>query len=282
MENRTETLTAGKYYTLKVKRYTGRFYLLEGGESLIPLHAAEPEEKLTPGSEIRVFLFLDGREGLKATLKTPLAELGQFAAMKVISTTDFGAFLDWGIKKDLFVPTKLMRKELEQGDTAVVHLIPDYDGIGVIGTTKFEDFFEEDVTSLKENQSVECLVYGFNDLGIRVILENRYKGLLYRNEVFEELKVGDKRTGYIKKIRPDGLIDASLIRQGFRESTEDAREIILRALSEAGGYLPLHDKSSPEEINSVLKLSKKIFKKTIGGLYREKKILLEDKGIRLC
>ena len=281
MENKTEPLTAGKYYTLKVKRYTGRFYLLEGGNSLIPLHAAEPEEKLTPGSEIRVFLFLDGREGLKATLKTPSAVLGGFAAMKVISKTNFGAFLDWGIKKDLFLPSKLMRKELETGDIAVVNLIPDYDGIGVIGTTKFDDFFEEDLTGLKENQQVECLVYGFNDMGIRVILDNSFKGLLYRNEVFEDLKVGDKRTGYIKKIRPDGLIDAALTRQGFHESTEDAREIVLKALKDSGGFLSLHDKSSPEEIKSALKMSKKIFKKTIGGLYRDKKVVIEEKGIRL-
>ncbi len=257
MEEKTLSLTGGKYYTLKVKRYTGRFYLLEGGSQLIPLHGAEPEERLVPGTELKVFLFLDGKDGLKATLRRPQAVLGDFAPLKVVSKTDFGAFLDWGIKKDLFVPSKLQRKELEIGDTAVVHLIPDYDGLGVIGTTKFDEFFDQDTSVLKENQKVNCLVYGFNETGIRVVLENRYKGLLYRNEVFEPLKLGDSRTGYIKKIRPDGLIDVSLNRQGFREASEDAGKTILEALEKAGGMLPLHDKSTPEEIKSALKMSKK-------------------------
>ena len=281
MNTNTDPIVAGRYYTLKVKRFTGRFYLLDGGDVTIPLHASESPDDLKPGMETEVFVFMDGKDGLKATTRKPHACLGDFAAMEVVSTAPFGVFLDWGIKKDLFVPIKLLRTELETGDTAVVQLIPDYDGVGVIGTTKFEDFFETDLSALSENQKVECLVFGFNDMGIRVILDNRYKGLLYRNEVFEELKVGDKRTGYIKKIRPDGLIDAALNRQGFRESTEDARSVLLKALEEAGGFLPLYDKSTPEEIKDALKMSKKIFKKTVGGLYREKIIEMEEKGIRL-
>ncbi len=281
MENEKDPIISGRYYTLKVKRYTGQYYLLDGYGERIPLHAAEAPEKLKPGTEIEVFIFQDGKDGLKATTRKAKACLGEFAALEVISVTDFGVFLDWGIKKDLYVPAKLLRKELNVGDTAVVHLIPDFDGIGVIGTGKFDEFFEEDTSSLKENQKMDCLVFGFNEAGIRVILDNRYRGLLYRNEVFEELKVGDRRTAYVKRIREDGLIDASLRRQGFRESTDDARSVILKALEEAGGFLPLHDKSSPDEIRETLMMSKKIFKKTVGGLYREKKITMEEKGIRL-
>lgn len=281
MNKENDPITSGRHYSLKVKRYTGRFYLLEGGDRLIPLHASEAPAGLKPGMEVEVFLFLDGKEGFKATTKKPLACLGEFAALKVVSAADFGLFLDWGIKKDLFVPAKLLRREFAPGETVMVHLVPDYDGRGVIGTGKFEDFFEEDTSALKENQKVDCLVFGFSEMGIRVILNQKYKGLLYRNEVFEELKVGDRRQGYIKKIRPDGLIDATLSRQGFLEAAEDAGTAILQALSEAGGFLPLHDKSSPDAIKNQLKMSKKIFKKTIGVLYREKKILLEERGIRL-
>lgn len=281
MNEEKDPIASGRYYTLTVKRFTGRFYMLDGNGEKIPLHASEAPGQLKPGSEIEVFVFLDGKDGLKATTKKPHACLGEFAAMEVVSTAEFGVFLDWGIKKDLFVPAKLLRKELQTGDIAVVQVIPDYDGVGVIGTGKFDEFFEEDTSALKENQKVECLVFGYNETGIRVILDNKYKGLLYRNEVFEELNIGDKCTAYIKKIREDGLIDASLRRQGFKESTDDARTVILQALEGAGGYLPLYDKSSPEEIKRTLKMSKKIFKKTVGGLYREKKISMEDRGIKL-
>jgi len=281
MENENTPVTSGRYYTLKVKKIAGRICHLENGTGTIPLPVAELPDQTRRGDEVEVFLFMDGRDGLKATTRKPHAVLGDFAALEVKSVTEFGVFLDWGIKKDLFVPKKMLRTELKEGETAIVNLIPDFDGIGVIGTCRFDDFFEEDTSSLKENQEAELLIFGFTETGIRVILNNRWRGLLYRNEVFEELKIGDRRTGYIKKIRPDGLIDAALRKQGFREASGDARDILLQALKDAEGFLPLHDKSSPEQIRSILKISKKMFKQAVGGLYRDKIISLEETGIRL-
>ena len=207
--------------------------------------------------------------------------MGEFASLEVKSVTDFGIFLDWGIKKDLFVPKALLRKDLQAGEMAIVCLIPDFDGIGVIGSCQIDEFLDKEVKGLKEKQKAELLVFGISDLGYRVIVANRYKGLLYRNEVFEELQIGDIRKGYIKKIREDGLIDASLQPVGYRDAARDMRPKVLEALEAAGGFLPLHDKSSPEVIKNRLQMSKKNFKKTVGLLYKEKKIVIEERGIRL-
>jgi len=281
MNKETEQVVAGRHYSLPIKDKTGRFFQFESGGQTVFLPSEEAPGKLDPGDSVDLFVYMKGREGMKATTEKPHACLGELAAMQVRSVTNFGVFLDWGIKKDLFVPTKLLRTELQEGDTTVVRLISDVDGLGVIGTCKFDDSFETENIDLKENQEVDCLVFGFNEAGIRVILDGKYKGILYWNEVYEELIVGDQLPAYVKKVRPDGLVDAALQKQRFLEASEEAREIILDALKRSKGFLPLHDKSSPDEIATVLRISKKIFKKTIGGLYRDKIITLETGGIRL-
>ena len=211
--------------------------------------------------------------------------MGEFAALEVIEVTGFGMFLDWGLHKNLFVPTRNIRTELKPGDMAVVKIIADYSGRGVIGTCRFDELFEEPSEeireTLKQNTQVELIVYGFSRLGVRVIVDKKYSGLLYRTEVFEDLRIGEQHTGYIKKMRDDGLIDVALQPQGFFAATKDARAIILDALESADGFLPLHDKSSAEEIKARLLMSKRVFKKTIGGLYKEKKISIGEDGIRL-
>jgi predicted RNA-binding protein (virulence factor B family) len=207
--------------------------------------------------------------------------MGDFAALEVRVSNEFGLFLDWGLPKDLFVPSRNLRSNLEPGDIAVVRIVTDYEGTGVIGTCKFDGEFETDTSALVFNQKVELLVYGFSRLGARVIVDNKFSGMLYKNEIFEKLRIGDIHTGFIKKIREDGLIDAALQPQGFLAASKDAKKVILDELESSGGYLPLHDKSSAEEIKNKLCMSKKIFKKTIGGLYKEKKITIEPGGIRL-
>lgn len=280
MNNDDTPLQTGTYHTAELggKRAQYRILKKEGRKILIPVW--EVPEDLKTGDSLEVFVFLDGKEGLKGTTQKAHAELGDFAALEVKSVTDFGVFLDWGIKKDLFAPKKLLRRELEAGDIAVVCLIPDFDGVGVIASGRIDQYFEEGKPKLKEGSKAELLVFGVSELGFRVIVDKRYKGLLYRNEVFEPLKIGDKRKGYIKKIRPDGLIDAALQPQGYKSASGDASEVIMKALEEAGGFLPLHDKSDPEKIKRYLRMSKKNFKKATGLLYREKKILLEERGIR--
>lgn len=270
----------GDYYNCRLGGSRGPFRILkkDGWEILMP--AYEMPDNVRTGDTLRVFVFMDGKDLLKATIMQPRARVGEFAALKVKSITQFGAFLDWGIKKDLFVPARKLRGHLQEGDIAVVRLIPDDDGMGVIGSALLEGCFSSDVSGLKENQKVSLLVFGLSNLGFRVIIDNRCQGLLYKNEVFENLRVGDSRPGYIKKIREDGRIDAALQPQGYKSSSRDAAKIIMKALDERGGTLPLHDKSSPEAVKKELHMSKKLFKKGVGALFRKGKIKIEENGIR--
>ncbi len=269
----------GDYYDCIIGGSRGPFRILkkDGWEILMP--AYEMPDDVRTGDTLKVFVFMDGKDLLKATIIKPRAKVGEFAALKVKSCTKFGIFLDWGIKKDLFVPVRKLRGELKEGDLAVVQLVPDDDGMGVIGNGLMEGCFSNDLSRLKENQKVSLLVFGLSNLGFRVIIDNKYQGLLYRNEVFEELRIGDLRQGYIKKIREDGRIDASLRPQGYRSSSRDACQTIMEALDAQGGKLYLHDKSSPDAIKKQLQMSKKLFKKAAGSLFREGKIRMEEDGI---
>ena len=276
----------GKFNRGKIVLLTQKACFIDlGAEEDVFLPPYEVPEGLKKGDEVEVFVYNTSAEEIRATTAKPYAVIGEFASLEVTDVTGFGMFLNWGLQKDLFVPTRNIRAELKPGDTAVVKIIHDYSGKGVIGTCRFDDLFEKLPDNaeelMKPNKQVELIVYGFSRLGVRVIVDNKYSGLLYRNEIFEELRIGDRHTGYIKKIREDGLIDAALQPQGFKAATNDARLIILDELEGAGGFLPLHDKSSTEEIKARLLMSKKVFKKTIGGLYREKKITIEEEGIRL-
>ncbi len=276
----------GRYNRGKIVLLTEKACFIDlGGERDVFLPPYELPEGAKKGDEIEVFVYNTSAEEYRATTACPYAVLGDFAALEVTEVTPFGMFLDWGLQKDLFVPSRNIRAELEPGDLAVVKIINDYSGDGVIGTCRFDDEFEKLPAGAEEkmglNTEVELIVYGFSKLGARVIVNGRYSGMLYRNEIFEDLKIGEKHTGYIKKIRDDGLIDAALQPQGFRAATKDARDIILGALAASGGFLPLHDKSSSDAIKNQLLMSKKVFKKTIGGLYKEKKIIIEEDGIRL-
>lgn len=282
MNDNTTPLQTGKKQVLTLGGSRGRFRVLKKDDREILIPAYEVPENCKTGDSLEVFVFLDGRDGLKGTTAEAKAQIGDFASLEVKSVTDFGVFLDWGIKKDLFVPKALLRKDLEEGEDAIVCLIPDFDGLGVIGSCQIDEFLDSDSSGLKEMQKVELLVFGVSEMGYRVIIANRCKGLLYRNEVFEDLKIGEKRTGYIKKIREDGLIDASLQPIGYKAASQDSSPQVMEALKAAGGFLPLHDKSDPDLIRKELHMSKKNFKKAVGLLYREKKILIEENGIRLA
>ncbi|MBI9106337.1 MAG: hypothetical protein JEZ04_06280 [Spirochaetales bacterium] len=272
----------GDYNQAKIVTLTDTACFLDtGGEADIYMPIDEVPEGAARGDKIEVFLYNPSKDEVKATTVKPSAAMGGFAALEVTDSTSFGVFLDWGLPKDLLVPTRNLRADLSPGDIAVVKIVPDFDGIGVVGTCKFDELFDDDFSSLYPNKKVDILVFGISPLGARVIIDNRFQGLLYRNEIFEKLRIGDSHTGYIKKIRDDGLIDAALQPQGFLAASKEARTIILDALEDSNGYLPLNDKSSADDINSTLCMSKKVFKKTIGGLYKEKKISIEPDGLRL-
>ncbi len=248
-------------------------------EILVPKRDLPAETR--PGDRLKLFVFNDSKEVLGATTAIPLAKVGEFAPMVVKDVTSFGAFLDWGIAKDLFVPRKYWDRPLHKGETAVVYLKLDYEQSGVMGSCMLDQFFSNDTTSLVPNQKVSLLIFSESRLGFEAVIDNTYRGLLYHDEIFETVKVGDRKTGFIKKIREDGQIDAALQPQGYKPAADMAGETILKALRRADGFLPLHDKSSPRDIYDSLRMSKKLFKKTIGGLYRDEKITIREDGIEL-
>ncbi|CAN5430482.1 S1-like domain-containing RNA-binding protein [soil metagenome] len=273
-------LRIGDYNRLQVVKEVdfGMYLKSDQGEILLP------KKYIEPGTEVdqfvNVFVYTDSEDRLIATNLKPKAVVDEFAAMKVKHTTDFGAFLDWGLEKDLLVPFREQHRRLKVGDTAVVRVSLDHKTNRVIGVGKLAPFINKDVSGLEEGQKVDLLIYDFTDLGILALINEEYSGMLYANEVFEELEIGDRKEGYIKKIREDGKIDLALQKQGYG-AVKDSTEGILESLKKSGGYLPYHDKSDPDEIQKVFKMSKKTFKKAIGSLYKEGNIRIDDKGISL-
>jgi uncharacterized protein len=271
----------GKRNSLIVKSLSRGGCWLEAGDMDIYLEKKDLPQGTEEGDTIEVFVYNDAKESIKATTQTPLAQVGDFASLTIKDITSFGVFLDWGIDKDLFVPRKFITRSVEIGDAVVVRLILDFEGKGVLGTAKLDKYIERYSGGLEEDQEVDLLVYRFTELGAVVIVENRYSGLLYKNEIFEKLRIGESKTGYIKKIRDDGLLDVSLQRQGFKAASLDAREIVLEELKQSNGFLPFTDKSDPQTIRERLHISKKIFKKATGGLYKRGLIEFVPEGIRL-
>ncbi|MCK5154106.1 MAG: hypothetical protein KAQ93_07065 [Spirochaetales bacterium] len=237
-------------------------------------------DDIGPGEELNVFVYKDSKGNLRATLDQPLAIVDQFAALKVVDIQDFGAFLDMGIKKDLFLPNRRQSVPIIEDAIVVVRLVLDFDEQSLVGDTDLEIYFNRDTSDLNEDQEVELLVYGSTPLGLVVIVDNEYPGLVYRSEVFKEPEVGDKLTGWISNIREDGKLDISLKRKGYY-AVIDSSESLLQLIKDNNGFLDLHDKSTPEEIKEKLGMSKKLFKKIAGGLYRDGLIIIKPDGLQL-
>lgn len=232
--------------------------------------------------EIDVFVYTDSEDRLIATTLTPAIRLGEFAALQVVSVTKIGAFMDWGLEKDLFVPFREQNRPMRVGRWYVVYLYRDEETDRLVASSKINRFLNDEAgNELQEGQEVDLLVYEPTDLGMNVIINNRYRGLLYANEVFQRVYPGDRLTGYIKRIREDRRIDVSLQQTGYQNIEPNAQRI-LDVLQERKGFLPLHDGSEPAAIYATLEMSKKTFKKAIGVLYRERKIRLEENGIYLA
>jgi predicted RNA-binding protein (virulence factor B family) len=251
--------------------------LREGGEVLLPKSYLKGEEK--EGEELEVFVYTDSEDRPVAVTNRPSALLDEFAVMEAKEITDFGAFMDWGLPKDLFVPKSEMGKTMEVGGKYLVMVCQDYKTNRLIGVSKYEDFILTDTQAYVAGQEVEALIFEETDLGFKTLIDGSYEGLIYKNEVFQPLKVGDKTKAFVKKRREDGKIDLQLLPSG-REKYEEGAEKILEALK-VRKFLPLQDKSSPESIKELLGMSKKHFKQSIGQLYKAKKITIHDDGIRL-
>jgi len=270
----------GKFNTLKILRDTrvGLFLGDENRDVLLPNKYVP--KKFEIGDEIEVFIYLDHEERLTATTLKPYIQLNEFAYLKVNYTNEFGAFLDWGLEKDLFVPFKEQARKMETGKRYLVYMYLDEKTDRLVASSKLNQFLEQEHIGLEAGQQVDLIVSHITELGINVIINSLYKGLLYKDEVFENLSPGKKLKGYIKTIRPDKKIDVSLTKQGF-EAVEEQTQKILDELRASKGFLRLNDNSHPEEIKTVLKMSKKTFKKAIGSLYKQKRISIKEDGIYL-
>ncbi|WP_020598033.1 CvfB family protein [Spirosoma panaciterrae] len=237
-------------------------------------------ETLEVDDDIDVFVYTDSEDRPIATTLTPAIQRNEFGTLQVVSITSAGAFLDWGLEKDLLVPHREQARPMQIGEWYVVFMYLDRRTNRLVASSKVSRFLDPDVSALHEGDEVQLLAYETTDLGMNVIINNRYKGLIYANEIFRTVRPGDPLIGYIKTIRDDGLVDVSLQKAGF-DNVEPNAQRILTLLKVENGFLPLTDNSPPEEIYKALEMSKKTFKKAIGTLYRERKIVLEETGIRL-
>ncbi|CAN1518865.1 COG2996 Predicted RNA-bindining protein (contains S1 and HTH domains) [Spirosomataceae bacterium] len=276
-------MEVGKYNTLQILRGTSVGMYLgdeEGNDVLLP-HKYIPENAQI-GENIEVFIYRDSEDRLIATTLKPLILLNQFAILEVVAATQFGAFLDWGLEKDLFVPFKEQNHKLQKGQYVPVYLYLDEQTDRVVASAKVHKYFKNlDGVDLDEGQEVDLLVFEKTELGHNVVVNNLYKGLVYENETFRRLAWGDTTKGYVKLIRDEGKIDISLQPLGFLKTLEPNQKAILDKLQQSGGTLNLSDSSDPIEIQEVLEMSKKAFKKAIGVLYKDKKILIKDDSIVL-
>ena len=277
----TELVETGKVTTLRVARVEDDTVFLDGGGGgEIRLRRGKDLRFFSPGQELEVFVFIDDSDARVATTTLPRAQAGQFAWLKVVSVTSVGAFLEWGLVKDLLVPYREQQHPMEAGRSYLVHIYAAARGGRLVASSRLERFISDGRPPFEPGQAVELLIAGPTDLGYKAIVEHTHWGLLYRNEGAEQLGAGQKVNGFIKQVRPDGKIDLSLHRPGDLPIGDFAGEV-LAALQEAGGFLALTDKSPPRAIRDRFGVSKKVFKKTLGNLYRRRLVALEQDGIRL-
>jgi hypothetical protein len=233
------------------------------------------------GEEITVFVYLDHEERPVATTLVPYIFLNEFALLRVNYTNQIGAFMDWGMEKDILVPFKEQARPMEKGKRYLVYLYMDEKTNRLVASSKTNQFLDNENVTVQEGDEVNLIISHITEIGINVIINEKHKGLAYNNEVFDDgIRTGDRMIGYIKNVRPDGKIDVSLQKPGF-ENIEPNADIILNELRASRGFLRLNDNSDPEDIRTILKMSKKTFKKAIGTLYRQKMIEIKDDGIYL-
>lgn len=240
-----------------------------------------PNEDVQVGDELDVFIYFDSDNQVVATTQTPIAQVGEWGLMKVEGVNSTGAFMSWGIKsKDLLIPFSEQRGRLAVGQTRLVYVYTDKASGRIVGTTKFNKWVDKTPARYTTNQQVDLLVAEKSDLGFKVIINESHWGMLFPSDVFGKVFVGKKLKGYIKQVREDGKVDVSLQKVGTAKF-DDLSEKILQKLERNDGYLPLSDKSSPEDIFAEFRTSKGTFKKAIGTLYKAGKITIDSKGIRL-
>ena len=273
----------GLWNDLKLLRWAPEGAFLDAGalgEAYLPLN--QVPKGSNPGQILKAFLYLDGEDGLCASLKAPLAQLGEVAWLKIVGANRDGALLSWGLPQNLFLPWKDVRpdhKRLIQAGAQVLVILTSDDEGRVVASTRLEDFLHDEALEFQEGDKVSLVIGDPTDLGFRVVVNHHYWGLLHRSDVFGQLEKGEVRVGYIKALRPDHKLNISLQAPGYAK-VDAISQGVLDLLKRKGGFLPLTDKSAPEEIYHLLGISKKAFKLALGALYKARRIVIEADGIR--
>ncbi|MBN1227369.1 MAG: GntR family transcriptional regulator [Deltaproteobacteria bacterium] len=266
--------------TIKRKRDYGAY--LDGGESgNILLPKKYVPDKCQQGDELEVFVYADRQKRLRATTQKPYATVGQFATLLVVATSSSGAYLDWGLKKDLLVPNKEQHSKMEEGKSYVVFVFLDQKTNRITASSKLDKFLSLQPPNYDEGEEVDLFIYEKTDLGYKVVVNNAHSGIVYKNEVFQKIHIGQQLKGYVKKIREDHKIDISLQQSGYQR-IGDISQSILKTIKDRGGSIAVTDKSPPEEIYSLFGISKKTFKKAIGALYKKRLITIGTNGVKLA
>ncbi len=278
---RPAMIAIGKINRLAVARASDFGLMLddgEGGEILLPKRYVP--STCNVGDRLEVFVYRDSKDRLTATTERPHAMVGDFALLRVKETSKVGAFLDWGLPKDLLVPFREQRVPMKAGLWYLVHVYLDRVSGRIVASTKLDKFLEGSRRFYKQGEKVDLIVWQRTDLGYKAIINNERWGMVFHNEVFQPLDRGQKIEGYIKQVRPDGLIDLALQQPGYGKVT-DLTDVILDYLKEQGGFMPVTDKTPPEEINALFGVSKKTYKKAIGALYKKRRVEVLENGIKL-
>jgi hypothetical protein len=271
----------GDYNTLKIVKSVDFGLYLDGGnagEILLPTRYVPKNAKI--GDELEVFIYLDQDEKLVATTLHPLAKVGDIACLEVAWVNEYGAFLNWGLMKDLFCPFREQKMRMQKGYHYVVYIKEDEESHRLIATAKVDKYLYSDRPPYKHGDAVDILIWQKTDLGFKAIVDNHYQGLIYEDQIFQPLHTGDRMTAYVDHIRQDNKIDITLQPTGRRQ-TEEFSEVLLRYLQENEGHCDLGDKSPSELIADRFKVSKKVYKKAVGDLYRRRLITISDNGIDL-
>lgn len=276
------SIELGKFNTLEVVKEVDFGMYLDGGEEgeiLLPQRYV-PED-CNPGDKLNVFIYLDNEERLVATTLTPLAQVGEFACLEVAWVNQYGAFLNWGLMKDLFVPFNEQKMKMQVGKKYVVHVHLDNESYRIVASAKVDRYLSKDKASYEPGCEVDILIWQKTDLGFKAIIENQYSGLLYESEIFQPLHAGMTMKAYIKQVRDDGKINLVLQKLG-QDKVKDFSDTLLTYIRKSGGKISLNDKSPAETIYTTFGVSKKTFKKAIGDLYKKHLILLPEDGIILA
>ncbi len=273
-------IKTGFYNDVTVSRFSAPGAYLSDGVDEVLLPGKYVTTDMAVNKEIRVFVYRDSLDRQVATTEEPYATADQFAFLKVIETTGIGAFLDWGLEKDLLVPHAQMLWPLTKDTRCVVRVLVDDVSDRIIATTRLRPFFNKDLSDLSEGRKVSVMVYENKEFGSLVIIDNRYQGMILGNEFKKPPRIGTIHSAFIKNIHDDGKIDISFAPAG-KNGRIEAQDEVMQKLVKAGGFLPFHDKSSPQEIKKHFNMSKKSFKKLIGNLQKRNRIVIKRKGIEV-